>query len=282
MLTKPRWSRGFKSRAIAVAMLRPMLLRNDRGGVLAIGQTSHAWISGQLARAWGNVRFSAPEPREEVCLAAEQHDIGMAQWDLEPTGNPNTGLPYSFMEMPLAEHLGLWSAAPRRLLTQSRYAALLVSMHGARLYARRDQDALEDGEAQAVREYLAAERRFQDELVESLAADPRTAASVEESVLADNSQLIWTWDFLSLAICLDWAPRPAPKVPSAEGRVELALVPAGEERRLWLDPWPFEGVRVAVRCDARRLSGPFAGEEEMRVGLAAAPWETVGFELLSR
>ena len=123
-------------------MLRPMLLRNDRGGVLAIGQTSHAWISGQLARAWGNARFPAPEPRDEVCLAAEQHDIGMAQWDLEPTGNPNTGLPYSFMEMPLTEHLGLWSAAPRRLLTQSRYAALLVSMHGARLYARRDQDAL--------------------------------------------------------------------------------------------------------------------------------------------
>ena len=31
-----------------------MLLREDGGAVLAIGQTSHAWISGQLARAWGN------------------------------------------------------------------------------------------------------------------------------------------------------------------------------------------------------------------------------------
>ncbi len=161
-----------------------MLLREDSRGVLAIGQTSHAWISGQLARAWGNPRFPAPEPRQEVCLAAEQHDIGMALWDLEPARDPGTGLPYSFMEMPLEEHLGLWRAAPQRLLTQSRYAALLVSMHGARLYARRDLAALEDQEAMAVREYLAAQRRLQAELVESLAADPRTGPSVEEATLA--------------------------------------------------------------------------------------------------
>jgi hypothetical protein len=259
-----------------------MLLREDGTGVLAIGQTSHAWISGQLARAWGNQRFAAPEPHEEVCLAAEQHDIGMALWDLEPTRDPDTGLPHSFMEMPLSEHLGLWSAAPRRLLAQSRYAALLVSMHGARLYGRRDLDALSQQEGAAVREYLAAQRRFQSELVESLAADPRTAPSVEESALADNGQLIWAWDFLSLAMCLDWADRPAPKIPSADGRVQLALSPAGEERRLWLDPWPFEEDRLSFHCDARRLPQRFQSEDEMRTGLAAAPWETVEFQLLSR
>lgn len=259
-----------------------MLLREDGTGVLAIGQTSHAWISGQLARAWGNERFPAPRPREEVCLAADQHDIGMALWDLDPTRDPDTGLPHSFMEMPLSEHLGLWSAAPRRLLTQSRYAALLVSMHGARLYGRRDLDALSSQEADAVREYLAAQRRFQSELVASLSADPRTAPSVEESTLADNSQLIWAWDFLSLAICLDWADRPAPKVPSTDGRVQLTLSPAGVQQGLWLDPWPFKADRLSVHCDARRLSERFQSKDEMRGGLARAPWETVEFEFLSR
>ena len=29
--------------------------------VIAIGQASHAWISGQLARAWGNALFAKPE-----------------------------------------------------------------------------------------------------------------------------------------------------------------------------------------------------------------------------
>jgi Protein of unknown function (DUF3891) len=262
-------------------MFRAMLLREDRHGVLAIGQTSHAWISGQLARAWGNARFPAPQPRADVCLAAEQHDVGMAIWDLEPTRNPATGLPYSFVQMPLPDHLRLWSAAPRRLLTQSRYAALLVSIHGARLYARRDLEELPEEEATAVRDYLTAQRRFQDGLVGTLSAESVTAASVEESKLADNSQLIWTWDFLSLAICLDWAPRSVPAVPTVEGRVKLALAPA-EERRVWLDPWPFQGDRLTVRCEARRLTGPFRTDEEMSAGLAAAPWETLEFELVSR
>src|SRR5437763_3900256 len=119
-----------------------MLLRRDERGVLAIGQASHAWISGQLAHAWGNERFGAVEPHGEVTLAAEQHDLGMALWDLNPSFNPGTGLPHSFMEMPLEVHVELWGAAPRRLLTQCRYAALLVSMHGTRLYERRDLEAL--------------------------------------------------------------------------------------------------------------------------------------------
>jgi hypothetical protein len=259
-----------------------MLLREDRHGVLAIGQMSHSWMSGQLARAWGNARFRALQPREEVCLAAEQHDIGFSLWDLEPTRNPQTGLPYSFTQMPLRDHLGLWREAPRRLLSQSRYAALLVSMHGTRLYARRDLGALPEDEATAVRDYMASQRRFQDGLVNSLTTDPTTAPSVQQSVLADNSQLIWTWDFLSLALCLDWAPRPTPEVPSVAGRMKLALAPAQEERQVRLEPWPFESDPLTVRCEARRLTGPFGTDEEMRAGLAAAPWETLEFELLSR
>src|SRR5207237_688966 len=83
---------------------------------------AHAWVSGQLARNWVLDRV---EPWEEVCLAAEQHDIGMAAWDAAPELNPGTGRPYSFIEMPLETHLRLWTAAPERMLPQSRYAAVL-------------------------------------------------------------------------------------------------------------------------------------------------------------
>ena len=83
-----------------------MLLRElDEEAVVAIGQAAHAWVSGQIARAWGNARFGAVEPYEEVCLGAEQHDIGMALWDTEPTLNRATGRPHSFIEMPLPLHL---------------------------------------------------------------------------------------------------------------------------------------------------------------------------------
>src|SRR5437763_8520911 len=109
-----------------------MLVRRDDHGALLIGQPAHAWISGQLARAWGNEAFGELEPRDPVCLAAEQHDIGMADWDLEAARNPETGLPRSFMEIPIDAHLKMWHTGPRRLLRQSRYAALLTSMHGMR------------------------------------------------------------------------------------------------------------------------------------------------------
>jgi hypothetical protein len=247
-----------------------VLLRHDDHGVLAIGQASHAWLSGQLARVWGNDRFAAPDPYEEVCLAAEQHDVAFATWDLDPVRDPHTGLPYSFMEMPVEMHLQLWSAAPRCLLTQSRYAALLVSMHGSRLYKRRNLDHLTEAQVTAVRNYLDAQRRFQEEV--SRGFDP---------VVVDlGSQLVWTWDFLSLVTCLDWTPRTARGVPTVDGSVDMEIS-ALAERRLALDPWPFKDDLIRVRCEGRRLTGRYETEEALRAALSSASWETVEFELVA-
>lgn len=258
-----------------------MLLRTDDRGVLAIGQQSHAWISGQLARAWGNARFGLVEPYEEVCLGAEQHDIGMAAWDLAPTLNPDTGLPHSFIEMPLEVHLELWSAGPRRLLAQSRYAALLASMHGARLYEQRDLTKLTPAQADAVHTFLGERREFQADLLASLRADPATAAAAAADRIARNSQLLWIWDFLSLALCLSWAPCTAHVVPTADDPVELQLRQAEQPGRLALDLWPFASDRVALRCEGRRLSGHFETEPALIDALARAPWETLELELVA-
>jgi hypothetical protein len=247
-----------------------MLLRQEEGRVLAIGQASHAWISGQLARAWGNERFPRPEPYEEVCLAAEQHDVGMAIWDLDPALNPDSGLPYSFMEMPLPVHLALWTAAPERLLTQSRLAAVLVSMHGWRLYRRRKLDQLPSEEAEAVRVYLAAQRRFRE----------RLGGDFDDRELELASQLIWTWDFLSLAICLNWSERTAQEVPTVDGSVDMQIAAAGR-RRIQLEPWPFETDAMTVRCEARRLDGRYETDEALGAALSSASWETLELELLA-
>ena len=59
-----------------------------------------AWVSGELARAWGNEEFGQFVPPKELCLAAEQHDIGWLLWEQAPTLNPETGYPYRFTELP--------------------------------------------------------------------------------------------------------------------------------------------------------------------------------------
>jgi hypothetical protein len=96
-------------------------------------------VSGQLARAWD----PRPEPYEAVCLAAEQHDVGMAQWDLLPTLNPASGLPTTFIELDLdtmdpddADKIRTWEA------TQSAFRARLIAQLGADVAVLRAQQGL--------------------------------------------------------------------------------------------------------------------------------------------
>jgi uncharacterized protein DUF3891 len=260
-----------------------VLVRKDPRGVVLIGQPSHAWISGQLARAWGNEDFGAVEPFEEVCLAAEQHDIGMAMWDLEPARNPESGLPVSFLQMAIRDHIELWTAAPRRLLRQCRYAALLVSLHGTRLYAHRDVSALLGPEQSLVLEFLEGQRQLQHDLLEALRADPTTAASVADGLVARNSRLIGAWDTLSLALCLAYAPYTVTEVPRATGMDgHLELLQADRPGRLTLEPWPLRTDSLVVRCEGQLLEGTYADDEAMVKALTRAPWETLEFELVSR
>ena len=217
-----------------------MLVRPDGDSVLCIGQASHAWISGQMARAWAEPF----EPYEEVCLAAEQHDVGMAEWDSAPALNPDTGLPQAFTEMPFSVHSALWLEAPKRLVTTSVHAAALVSLHGTRLYEMRERTPDVD-------DFLARQEEF------------RRGLGFARSDLEPGSTLVWIWDYLSLAVLLAW-----------EGEVEGHRVDG-----LRVTPWPFRSGTLTVRCEARRLRGRFDDEGEMRAALTTAPAETLELEL---
>ena len=228
-----------------------MLLRPDGETTICIGQPAHAWLSGQIARAWA---LDPVEPRDLVVLAAEQHDLGMAAWDAAPELNPDTGLPQSFMEMALETHLQLWTAAPQRMLPQSRYAAVLVSMHGEALYEMRDLSRMDDDDTEAVRAYLAAQAEFQE----------RAGGDFDHEQLRRNQRLLWIWDSLSLGLCLRWEGEFVEGVTLAPGTI---------------DPWPFSDEAVTLRTEGRRLEGTFHDEALMRAALEAAPWVELEFEL---
>jgi Protein of unknown function (DUF3891) len=253
-----------------------MLLRRDGDAVIAIGQPAHAWLSGQVARAWGNDAFGPVEPWEEVCLGAEQHDIGMSAWERRPELNPDTGLPRSFMELELDTHLAIWSSAAPLVVPQSRYAALLVSMHGTALYERRDLARMSRTGAAKVRAFLAEQQALQEELLAALRADPRTSDAAADATVRRNQRLVWTWDSLSLGLLLGWAPYELEAVPTAHGHTDVAVRADGATT---LDPWPFAVPRLTVRCEGRRLAGRFGDEAAMHAALAAAPWVTLEIEL---
>ena len=235
-----------------------MVLRELSGdAVLCITQPAHAGLSGELARVWGNGLFAEPRPRNEIAAAAAQHDLGMAEWDAEPELDPQTGWPMSFLEMPLETHLRLWSAAPRLALMQSRWTALLVSMHGAYLYSGR-------ADRPGVQDFLDRQRQIQAEL--------RASLEVSEADATRNQRLLVAWDWMSLALCRD----DLPATVEAERAIQLRAAGPG---RVTVSPWPFGVDEVAAHVDARRLDRRFEDEAAMRDALATAHWERIELRL---
>jgi Protein of unknown function (DUF3891) len=230
-----------------------MLVRPEGDGALVIGQLSHAWLSGQLARAWGNEQFGSVEPREEVALGAEQHDIGWALFDLEPRLNPDTGLPRGFLELSLVDYLAIWRGAPDHLYSQSLRAALVVSLHGRSLSELRLANAGEH--ADELRAHIEEERERQARICETL--------GVSDEELQRTRRQMWTWDGLSLALCNAWRPFVAKHVPTADGLTNVELSDR-DDGTSTLDPWPFADERVEVQCEARRLASRYDNQTAMR------------------
>jgi hypothetical protein len=258
-----------------------MLHREEPDGLVVIAQPAHAWLAGQLARAWGNAAFGEVAPWEEVCLGAEQHDIGWATWEGAPTLNPATGRPHSFTQLPLAAHLAIWSVAAPLVLAQGRYAALLTSLHGTGLYEQRDTSQDAPAEVQAVRDFLTRQYAFQEALLTTLRAEPHYAAATTPAMVARNRHLIRLWDRLSLALCMGLrAERRFSDVPTADGATTLTFAPiGGDPAQMAVSPWPFRPASVTLICDGRRLTPSFTDEAAMRAALAAAPWISLVIQL---
>jgi hypothetical protein len=256
-----------------------MLHRDDAAGLVVITQPAHAWVAGQLARAWGTARFPRPEPREEVCVAAERHDDGWLAWEAAPTLNPATGRPFSFLELPRAEHLAIWSKAGPTVLALGRYPALLVSLHGTGLYER--HDPAQGPTDPAVQAFLDQEQALQTRLLTELQSDPDFAVHAAPEAIARNRRLIAVWDALSLAICGGQRdPRRIGGVPTVEGETVLSMLPESRDpARVAIAPWPFAEEIVTLHFEGRHLPERFADEATLRAVLAQSPWVSFAVRL---
>lgn len=268
-----------------------MMFRETPDSLIAISQPSHAWLSGQLIRAWGNEAFGPVTPYEDVCLGAEQHDIGWLTWEQAPTFNPATGRPHSFRELGIPAHTAIWRHGTRMALAFGRYPALLVSLHGSGLYAAFDATSASGADAAAVRDFLDAQLAVQLRLRESLGADPRYAEYADPGAIERNRGLVRAADRLSIAICtgmLDMAvgsghPHAAivKQVPTAGGETDLHLsATGGDLTSIAVAPWPFASSAVRVTCEGIALPRePSHDQTAMRDTLRTAPRVAVWAEL---
>jgi hypothetical protein len=252
----------------------PMLIRPADEGSILISQPAHAWVSGQLARAWRRDETEPIEPFEEVCLAAEQHDIGWLTWESSPVLNQKTGLPFAFYEMPRREHIQIWTRARRFATTMNRYAALLISRHGTGLFERYGpRDDAPDAERDQVAGFLRRERAAQERLIEDLAGSPRYAEFLDDETLDQNSECIRIWDGISLMICGGLGDEGADI-----GSFHLSRGP--EEGQILVDPWPFANSTAPLAVEGRLLTGRYERQIQLQAALQRVSWRTLEFELL--
>lgn len=257
-----------------------MLYRAAGSGRICITQPAHAWVSGQLAHAWGNDFWGCFAPHKAVCLGAEQHDIGWLPWETTPVYNPETGYPQSFMEVPPQVHTQLWAEAKKLTLPMGRYVALLVSGHGIGLYQRFTGWKSSPEATQVVERFLQQEQEFQRQLIANLEQDPVYAPYATPAAIARNQQLVATWDSFSLLVCMGLTqPQSINQVPTADGHTTLTLTPINSEgSRVQVKPWCFEQQEVTLVVEGRQLEQS-ANEQAMREQLATAPWVTLTISL---
>lgn len=257
-----------------------MLIRQQPDARILISQPAHSWVSGQLARAWGNATFGDFEPREEVCLASEQHDIGFLPWETAPTFNARTGLPHDFMDMPTDVHLAIWDRSVQHAMIYSRYAALLVSRHVSGLGRRHLQSASRD-EARAVEAFLDRQSAWQNETTRQFQGEPAYARAVTPEILECHQKLISAWDWMSLLLLMGFSDRRSVgDVPSWESSLDLTLQSNPEMNRVRVAPWPFGSEEIELVCDGKRGDRAFANEEELRRVWATTEIATVRIVLI--
>jgi hypothetical protein len=243
-----------------------MLFRTEPSGVLAISQPTHAWISGQILRAWDEALS------EPLLLAAEQHDIGWLDWETAPTFNPDTGRPHLFREIGAAVHSPMWRQGVERALgAWGVHVALLVSRHGGVIYRRyTDRHRISEADAAAAQKYLETQAPLEVAWAKTLGLD---AAALQK-----QTSLVALSDTLSLALCGELRTPIEVDAPSASSGTEtLRLVERpGHPFDFVLSPWPFRTDVLTVEGEALPLpaTGRFDDEAAMRTWLKS-PERTV-------
>jgi hypothetical protein len=239
-----------------------MLFREQvNGAPLAISQPTHAWISGQLLRAWDE---SFAEP---LLLAAEQHDIGWMDWETSPSFNSLTGRPHLFREIGASVHAPMWKQGVQRALgAWGSHVALLISRHGGVIYRRyTDRHRVAEADAIAAQGYLESQAAIEAAWAQRLGLD--------QAVLNRQMALVALVDTLSLALCGELKAPIELKAPDRDGELRtLRLVERpGHPFDFLLSPWPFRAEAVTVEGEARPLPAArrFADEAEMRAWLSA-------------
>jgi len=273
-----------------------MILVEEKGErdpqLLVIRQTDHAFLAGFLAREWGNEKFRKPQPHGPFCLAVAEHENGWSEWELQPSLDAKTHLPFTFLSIPTAAHIALYQKGIERLVKVDHYAGLLASMHASGLYDRAratlpgfSAKYVKTDESHLVNDFVQQLRLQQLRLKVDLRANAPSKPFIEEPLINANVARLEALDRMSLHFCLN---------PQQDTTLDAVPVnDQGEETDLELRteganvvavaPYPFRREPLAFSIMGRRVPKRiYANDADFQRTLAATQYVPVKFTMRAR
>ena len=268
-----------------------MILVEEEGGrgehLLVIRQTDHAFLDAFFAREWGNERFSKPQPNVSFCLAVAEHDNGWADWELQPTLDPKTHLPYSFMSIPTETHIAIYKQGIERLVRVDHYAGLLAVMHASELYDRAratmpgySAKYVKSHESPIVSDFVQQLRLQQLRLKTDLRSNPAMKAYAEEQPLKKNAARLEVMDRLSLHFCMNPEQNlilEGVPVNDQDDETDMELHSEGAGV-VAIAPYPFRRDTLSFSILARRVPKRiYSSDQDFQTTLAASQYFPLKF-----
>ena len=259
----------------------------------------HLALCAQFARAFGNDKFERPEPYAEFLFTVGHHDRGWDEWDAKPVLDAKSRFPAGLGTGPVPGVVNTSRKSPDFNEAHHAYCGLLSSMHSWGLYNARygfsefsvlgggKSVPVPPGQEDTVGGLMEGELARQARLKESLAANPDTAAWIEEKSLIRNYKLLQFFDTLALYFNIRHASERGEEVfvhvsRTVDDDAEVTVCPLGDERYS-MSPFPFAGDALEAHCQGRYFTAVSAGQEpdDLAADLFGRPVEEQRYTLVA-
>jgi hypothetical protein len=260
----------------------------------------HMELCAQMARAYGNERFEALYPYDEVLYAVANHDRGWDDYDQQPIVDPQSGLPFIMAKTPPNEAVKTNKGSPDFNEAHHPYSGLLSSMHTWGLYNKRygfsrfmlrarpgtTSIPVAESNRTMIDGMLDGEIKRQDKLKAKLAESPATRNLIEDRHLFQNYKQLQFFDTLSLYFHLYHASERGnetyihvPMTADEDATIEVRQISG---RVYSLDPFPFVGDQLTLVCKGRYTSPLLADCDRAVAGaiLRSLPADSQSYELV--
>lgn len=266
-----------------------------------ITQNDHGDLAGQFAAHWGNDTFARLNPYQSMVLAAEAHDNGWWNWDINPSVD-ESGVPLAFTQTPRETRSNFYGKGIDGVVDKDLYAGLIVSMHGVGLPQQR-YGTLETMSKRADEyslKFIAEREPTHKVMMEQVARMEQYAGVNTPEQIWFNYRMMQVFDRLSLFFCANfdivsvpvtgahsagkgyYGPwiKPTPvRFGLEDGEVRLRAV---DKTAVVAEPYPFDQsplkVAVRARLTPRRA---YKNQDEFREIYGKAPREVFEFTLLA-